>query len=170
VAITQNAALAVSLIQTDVDCYGGTTGSIAALVSGGLAPYSYLWSTGGTSAIKSNLAAGTYSVTITDAAGCSMTASATLTQPAALAASISVADARCFGASDGSISVLASGGSGTYSYAWNTGSTVPSLDSIQAGIYVLTITDGNGCTLIDQDTVHQPAAIADSVALGYVLC
>ena len=170
VAITQNAALAVSLIQTDVDCYGGTTGSIAALVSGGLAPYSYLWSTGGTSAIKSNLAAGTYSVTITDAAGCSMTASATLTQPAALAASISVADARCFGASDGSISVLASGGSGTYSYAWNTGSTVPSLDSIQAGIYVLTITDGNGCTLIVQDTVHQPAAIADSVALGHVLC
>lgn len=168
--ITQNPALAVSLLQTDVDCYGGTTGSIAALVSGGLAPYSYLWSTGGTSAIKSNLGAGTYSVTVTDAASCSMTGLATLTQPTALSASVTVADAQCAGASDGAISVSVSGGAGSYTYLWNTGSTAQNADSVSAGIYVLTITDGNGCTLLVQDTVGQPVAISDSATLTQVLC
>ena len=147
VIITQNPALSVSLLQTDVDCFGGATGSIAALVSGGLAPYSYAWSAGGTSAIKSNLSAGTYSVTVTDAAGCSMTVSATLTQPTAIAASISVTDAQCYGSSDGAVSVSVSGGTGVYSYSWNTGSTAQNLDSVIAGIYVLTITDENGTIL-----------------------
>ena len=168
--LTQNSVLAVSLIQTNVDCYGGTTGSIAALVSGGLAPYSYLWSVGGTSAIKSNLGAGTYSVTVTDAAGCSSTVSVTLTQPSALLAAVTITDAQCSGATDGAFHVVPSGGSGTYTYLWNTGATTQNLDSVAAGVYVLTITDGNGCTLVVQDTVGQPAALADSASQVNVLC
>ena len=143
---------------------------MAASVSGGQSPYTYAWSSGGTSPIKSNLAAGTYTLTVTDALGCQASTSATLTQPDQILGITTATDATCYGATDGALDISISGGSGAYTYSWNQGATSQNLDSIQAGIYVLTITDGNGCTLIVQDTVHQPAAIADSVALGHVLC
>ncbi len=109
-------------------------------------------------------------MTVTDALGCQASTSATLTQPDQILGVTTATDATCYGATDGALDISISGGSGAYTYSWNQGATSQNLDSIQAGIYVLTITDGNGCTLIVQDTVHQPAAIADSVALGHVLC
>ena len=103
---------AVNVIQTNPSCFGKNDGSIAAFPSGGQAPYTYAWSSGGTSAIKSNLPAGSYTLTVTDAAGCQVVASAALTQPAQINGSIVAADATCFGAANGSIDVTVSGGAG----------------------------------------------------------
>lgn len=168
--ITQSTPMSFNLIQSNLSCFAAGDGSIAALVSGGQSPYAYSWSSGGTTPIKSNLAAGTYILTVTDALGCQASTSATLTQPDQIIGVTTATDATCYGATDGALDISISGGSGAYTYSWNQGATSQNLDSIQAGIYVLTITDGNGCTLIVQDTVHQPATIADSVALGHVLC
>ena len=168
--ITQSTPMSFNLIQSNLSCFAAGDGSIAALVSGGQSPYAYSWSSGGTTPIKSNLAAGTYILTVTDALGCQASTSATLTQPDQIIGVTTATDATCYGATDGTLDISISGGSGAYTYSWNQGATSQNLDSIQAGIYVLTITDGNGCTLIVQDTVHQPATIADSVALGHVLC
>ncbi|NDD19715.1 MAG: hypothetical protein EBZ30_04990 [Flavobacteriia bacterium] len=170
VTLTQNSALSVSLIQTNVDCYGNTTGSIAAVVSGGQAPYTYAWSSGGTSAIKSNLPAGSYTLTVTDAAGCQVVASAALTQPAQINGSIVAADATCFGAANGSIDVTVSGGAGGFTYLWNTGDTTQDLSNVSAGIYSVIATDMNGCFITLVDTIGQPQAMSDTTAISSIAC
>ncbi|HTN40219.1 MAG TPA: SprB repeat-containing protein, partial [Asticcacaulis sp.] len=98
-----SAALNASTTKTDVNCFGGTTGSVDLSVSGGTSPYSYVWSNGATTEDLSNVAAGTYNVTITDAKGCTTTASAIVGQPsAALNASTTKTDVNCFGGTTGS--------------------------------------------------------------------
>ena len=168
--ITQNTALALSLIQTDVACFGGATGSIAAIASGGATPYTYAWSSGGTTAIKSGLIAGTYTITVTDAAGCVVSGTTTISQPDALVLNLSVSDVQCFGDTSGTISALANGGVAPYAFLWNTGDTSQALSNISAGIYSVTVTDANGCSLTHLDTVGQPLAMTDTTALSHVAC
>src|SRR5258708_10245592 len=87
--------------QTDVNCFGGLTGSATVAASNGTAPYTYLWTdpAAQTSATATGLAAGSYTVTVTDAKGCTTTALATISQPpAALTARITnQTDVHCFG-------------------------------------------------------------------------
>src|SRR5206468_12531742 len=100
---------------TNVSCHNGTNGSAAVAASGGTTPYSYSWSNGATVASLSNLVATTYSVTVTDAHGCSNSCSFTVTEPAAdLTATCSGTDVACFGQATGSASVAASGGTTPY--------------------------------------------------------
>ena len=116
-------ALSASTTQTNVLCYGNTTGSIDLTVAGGTAPYTYLWNTTPVQTTEdlSNLAAGTYTATITDDNGCSTTASVTLSQPASgMVASTTQTDVLCNGNTTGSIDLTVTGGTGTYTYSWNT--------------------------------------------------
>jgi len=128
--ITQGTAISINLIQSNLSCYGSGDGSMAASVSGGQSPYTYAWSSGGTSPIKSNLAAGTYTLTVTDALGCQASTSATLTQPDQILGITTATDATCYGATDGALDISISGGSGAYTYSWNQGATSQNLDSI----------------------------------------
>src|SRR5260370_11340875 len=109
--------------QTDVNCFGGMTGSATVAASNGTAPYTYLWNDPGaqSTAAAPGLTAASYTVTVTDAKGCTTTASATLTQPgAALSASISSqTDVNCFGGLTGSAMVAVSNGTAPYTYLWN---------------------------------------------------
>jgi gliding motility-associated-like protein len=153
------AALSASCSKTDVSCFGGNTGSVSVSASGGTSGYSYLWNTGATTASVSGRTAGTYSVTVTDANGCTASCSVTVGQPAAaLSASCSKTDVLCFGGNTGSVSVSASGGTSGYSYLWNTGATTASVSGRTAGTYSVTVTDANGCTASCSVTVGQPAA------------
>ncbi|MBK8847546.1 MAG: SprB repeat-containing protein [Bacteroidetes bacterium] len=120
----------------------------------------YLWSNGSTDGSISGLTAGTYTVTVTDANGCSSMCSATVSEPSQLAATCSAGDATC-GASNGSVSVAASGGTAPYTYVWSNGSTDASVSGLGAGIYTATVTDANGCTATCESTVNNsngPAA------------
>ncbi|MCP9754944.1 adhesin, partial [Lacihabitans sp. CCS-44] len=93
-------------------------------VSGGTSPYTYNWSNTATTQDLTGLAAGTYSVTITDANGCQTTASATITQPAAaLAQSLTQTNVLCFGNSTGAIDLTVSGGTSPYTYNWSNTAT-----------------------------------------------
>lgn len=128
-------------------CPAGTNGSIQTLGAGGTAPYTYAWNTGATTSLLNNIGAGTYSLTIRDANNCTITESITLSdKPAITVQTVSEVAPTCAGRSDGSISVNAIGGNGTFSYAWNTGSTGSTLASIGAGTYTVTATDVLGCT------------------------
>ncbi|TXB51432.1 SprB repeat-containing protein, partial [Phaeodactylibacter luteus] len=69
--VSGGSALSLSFIRNNPDCFGGTDGSLLVLGSGGQPPYSYLWSTGGTGSSIGGLGAGPYTVTVTDALGCS---------------------------------------------------------------------------------------------------
>ena len=99
-----------------MNCNGGTNGSINLTTTGGTSPYTFNWGGGVTTEDRTSLAVGVYTVTITDANGCTATASATITQPAVLSASTTVTAVTCF--SDGSINLTPTGGTTPYTYDW----------------------------------------------------
>ncbi len=166
ISITQPAAaLAVSTSSTNVNCFGNSTAGITITVTGGTTPYSYLWSNGASSQNISNIAAGSYDVTITDANGCTVSSQAvTITQPSApLSSSLSVTDVLCHGNTTGAVNVTVTGGTSPYNYLWNNGTTSQDLTGIGAGTYSVTVTDGNGCTsALNSIAVTQPTASLNS--------
>jgi gliding motility-associated-like protein len=173
VCITEPAAGLAATIssQTNVSCFGNTNGSATVSVSGGTAPYTYLWNTSPaqTSATANNLPAGTYVVTVTDSAGCTATASVTISQPAnTMALTISAqSNVSCFGNTNGSATVSVSGGTAPYTYSWNTSpvQTSATVNNLAAGTYVVTVTDANGCSASANVNITQPASsIAVSVS------
>jgi gliding motility-associated-like protein len=170
VSITQPDSVLVGGIcgHVDVSCNGGSNGSLLAMVSGGTGPFTYLWSPGGqTTALVSGLSAGNYSVTVTDAHGCTVTSTATITQPAALSANISAqTNISCSGGNSGSATVSVSGGTAPYSYSWNTSpvQTSATASNLAAGAYVVTVTDAHGCTATASVTITGP-----SVALSAII-
>ncbi|MCO4805073.1 MAG: T9SS type A sorting domain-containing protein [Flavobacteriales bacterium] len=132
-------------------CFEGCDGEASVTVSGGgIAPYSYLWSTNDTTTSISGLCAGTYTVTITDDEGHEEEAEINVDEPTAIQAQFTTLPSSCaFG--NGEISVIAIGGAGGYTYQWNdTANTTDSLIQ-QAGIgwFTVTITDTAGCSVID---------------------
>jgi PKD repeat protein len=158
VTIAQPAAtLSLTATHVDVACYGDTTGSIDLTVAGGTAPYTYLWSNGAPAQDLTGLAAGTYSVTATDASGCTATRSVTITQPAALSASVTHLDVGCYGDSTASIDLSVTGGTLPYAYLWSNGATTQDLSGIPAGSYSVTVTDAKGCTVTQSAIVTQPS-------------
>ena len=86
VTIAEPALLTTSTTPIDVICNGGNTGSASVNAGGGTNPYTYSWSSGGSTATENNLSAGTYSVTVTDGNGCTSLASVTIAEPALLTA------------------------------------------------------------------------------------
>lgn len=137
--------------QTNVACNGGATGAATASAAGGTAPYTYLWSNGATTASISGVVAGSYTVTATDALGCTGTTTVTLTQPTAIAlgAVPTITNSSCGGGCDGAISnVVVIGGTSPYSYLWSNGATTANISSLCAGVYTGTVTDANGCTFV----------------------
>ncbi|MBN2683178.1 MAG: PKD domain-containing protein, partial [Bacteroidales bacterium] len=165
VSISQPTALALSSNSSSALCYGASTGSASVTVSGGTAPYSYLWSSGGNSATETNLAAGTYSVVVTDNNGCSDSETVTISQPTQITYNSTTNDASC-GNSDGSASLSVSGGTASYSYLWSNGANTASVSALASGTYTCTITDANNCqisaTVIINDLDGPTANISSS--------
>lgn len=142
-----------------VSCFGASDGEAYVVgESGGCPPYTYLWSNGATSDTANGLAAGvTYDVTITDANGCSIVRSVTLSQPGELIASPQVTDASCDASENGAILFPVTGGCLPHQVSWTGPNGFTSLDqhldSLAAGVYQYTVVDGNGCTISGSVTV-----------------
>ncbi|WP_417620282.1 hypothetical protein, partial [Oceanihabitans sediminis] len=163
VTINEPDALASSLTSEDVLCNGQAEGSVNLSVTGGTAPYSYNWSNGVITEDLSNIPAGTYNVTITDDNGCTTTNSVTISEPDALASSLTSEDVLCNGQAEGSVSLSVTGGTPPYSYNWSNGAITEDLNNIPAGTYNVTITDDNGCTTTNSVTISEPDALASSL-------
>ncbi|MCW5906854.1 MAG: T9SS type A sorting domain-containing protein [Chitinophagales bacterium] len=149
---TPNGPSATSAV-TDVLCNGGSTGHVDVATTGGTAPLDFLWSSGETTEDLTNVAAGTYTLTITDANNCEYVVSADVTEPAALSATPTATDVACYGQSTGTYNFNVTGG--TPAYMFNP--SVPTTP-VAAGSYTHTITDGNGCATTSTAVVNQPAA------------
>ncbi|HBF88284.1 MAG TPA: hypothetical protein DDX39_06540 [Bacteroidales bacterium] len=146
--------------QTNISCNGGNNGNITVTAGGGTSPYTYLWTGGQTINPATNLVAGNYTVTVTDAHGCTETDNITLTQPLILIATITAkTDVNCFGGNNGTATVTAGGGTTPYSYLWTGGQTINPAVNLIAGTYTATVTDGNGCTKTTSSTITQPAVL-----------
>jgi len=162
VTITEPPQLTNTSTSTDALCFGSCDGTASVTASGGTPPYSYNWlPSGGTGSSANNLCAGTYTVTITDANGCTINDTITINEPTPLALAIAGFDATCNGACDGQVVVIPSGGNSNYSFSWNpnTSCNQPSCSNVCAGTYTVTVTDGNGCVDTASATVNEPPAI-----------
>ena len=144
VTIGNSSNITCSITGTDTTC-GSHNGSASATVSGGQAPYTYLWSNGATTSSIGNLAAGSYSVVITDAHGCSTSCYVTINPSVAPTCTISSTDASC-GNANGTATAQAQGGQAPYTYSWSNGATTQTITNLTAGTYSVVITDSNNCT------------------------
>jgi gliding motility-associated-like protein len=159
-------ALSLSFASTDsVTCFGGNDGSLTILATGGLGPYDYAWSNGPVIETTTG-AAGNYTVTVTDANMCSVTADSTIYEPALLESIVfDFSDVNCFGGSDGQITLETTGGTPSYTYYWedelalDLGINTPTASGLTAGTYYVTISDDNACGPVTlSQVISEPAA------------
>lgn len=165
--------VSVNVSSTANSCNGGSDGTASAIGFGGTGPYTYSWIPGGqVGATITGLAAGTYTVTATDSNGCEGNNSVLVVEPFALSVSFTQTNVSCNGGSNGSVSAVTSGGSGPYTYLWMPGgATTNSIAGLVEGNYVVTVTDLNGCTLIDSVTITEPfASVLGNISVTNVSC
>ena len=159
ILVTQPAPLSLTFTPSNSSCFNANDATIVALPAGGTPGYSFLWSNNITNDTLANLSPATYTLTLTDANGCSIIDSASVSQPSAISLSTLVSDAACFGSASGAIDLSVAGGTPGYTFLWNNGPASEDLNAIPAGAYSVTVTDTNGCTASTSATVNEPAAL-----------
>ena len=168
VEITEPAQIVLSEVHTDMTCSGVCDGTGTVTVdAGGTGAFTYDWGGAGdtpTAASNTGLCAGTHTVTVTDANGCTETIDVVITEPAAIVATEINVDISCFGLCDGSVDATTSGGTGALTYSWDSGETTEDITGLCAGDYTLTVTDANGCTETVTATITEPADITVNVS------
>ena len=163
-----------SVAVTHNRCYGDENGAISLTnLNGGIEPLYYLWSNSEITSGINSLPSGFYSVTVTDANGCSLDSSnINVSQPDSLfATTSSMGNVSCFGASDGLIDVDIFGGVEPYFISWDV--LIPDstlVDTVPAGEYIYTIIDSNLCTLNDTLIIEEPNELIMSDSLVHILC
>ncbi|MCB0401077.1 MAG: gliding motility-associated C-terminal domain-containing protein [Flavobacteriales bacterium] len=160
--------VSAAVTTTNTNCFGSNDGGATVSPSGGTAPYTMVWNTNPAQngPTATNLPAGTFSVTITDANGCSTDQNFTIASPPPVNINLStIHHANCAGDQNGSITVNVSGGNGPYSYNWNNNNypSSPAINGLGAGVYLLTVTDANGCVATNQYTITEPTPVNISV-------
>ncbi|MFZ4633067.1 MAG: choice-of-anchor V domain-containing protein [Saprospiraceae bacterium] len=170
--VAQNAALTTQLVaKNNVTCFGGNNGSATVSVAGGLAPYSVTWSNNATGNTINNLPAGAYVWTATDAEGCTINGSVTITQPALLVANASATQETGNGANNGTATAQPIGGTTPYTYAWSNGPTTQTITGLPPATYAVTVKDANNCTAVQTVTVNPfNCSIAATVDVTNVTC
>lgn len=142
-------ALSAYVNGTNLTCLGQNNGTATSMVTGGVSPFTYLWSNGQTTGFISNLASGIYTVTVTDANSISVTASITLTSPNSMSASTPLVSSICKG-ENATLSVTVSGGNLPYTYSWtpsNLTTQIVQVTPSASTTYTITVHDANGCSV-----------------------
>jgi gliding motility-associated-like protein len=161
----------ITSTQVNPKCNGNNNGSATVTATGASGTYTYTWNTGQTTSSVTGLSAGTYTVTVTDSAGCVNTKAITITQPASLTATFSsVKNISCNGNTDGSLGTSPTGGTSPYTYSWSNGATGSSNTGLTVGSYTLTVTDNNGCIATAAASISQPALLTTTITLVNVNC
>lgn len=164
VNISQPTQIQVTSAVTNNSCSGSCNGAITTTVSGGTPGYTYMWSPGGqTTPTVTNMCAGCYTLTVTDANGCVHNEVICVTEPSAISTTLTATNPTCYGACNGSGTITVVGGTGPYNYSWCSGESTPIAVALCDMPCVVNITDANGCTAVDFITIAQPAPLQVSV-------
>lgn len=152
--------------QVNASCNGYCDGQVTINPAGGTAPYTYFWSNGSSLQIRTDLCAGSYTVTIFDSNMCEGTVTFTITQPDMLFVNTNHTDVFCFGQNSGTATAQAVQGTSPYTYAWsgNAGNQAY-VNQLYAGTYTVTATDANGCTATSQATIGTPNPLQSTVTV-----
>ncbi|WP_108809302.1 T9SS type A sorting domain-containing protein [Aquimarina spinulae] len=156
--------LELAIVTKPIRCFEGTDGSARVeKVTGGTGGYIYTWKNSdgipiSSQAAATGLSAGNYTITVTDANGCTIEDVVDIIQPKALSVTFDTTRATC-GGSDGSATVQVNGGTEGYTYVWNTGETTQKIEGLKADTYTVTITDANDCKITDTIVIQEPDPI-----------
>lgn len=159
-----------TLLIKPVRCFGESSGELVAIPAGGHLPYRYIWSDPNrqVDSTAMNLASGTYTVTVSDARGCTVADTAFLGQPDPLNALILRSAVRCFGGSDGEASVIATGGKRPFYYEWSNMQNDSVITGLRKGDYSITVRDVNGCIApVVNFSIEEPATAVTATAVQY---
>ncbi len=175
VSITQPAILGISsVVVHNVSCNSGADGSFTVNSTGGTTPYTYAINTGafGSSNVLGGSAAGTYTIHIKDANGCTKDTVLSITQPSVIIPSAAVKNSTCHTLSNGSVMLSANGGMPGYTYANGAGAYVPSgtFTTLAGGTYTFHIKDANGCVKDTNVTIIDSIIITDNYVVTQPLC
>lgn len=176
IVIDEDSPIDITINSNEESCVPGGDGNAVAIVSGGVAPYSYDWSSGTPFQDSvADLSAGSYSLTVTDNNGCTETKGFSIASGSNIEANETSVMPSCFGSSDGSISLNPSGSTNpnpTYSFEWFDGTTSATINNLTAGVYRVTISDNNTppCTKIENFTLNQPSNISTSISTTFESC
>lgn len=156
--------VAVDLQAEDVTCHSAANGRILSEVSGGTAPYTFVWNhTGESIDILSDLDTGTYQLTVTDQIGCISTAITSVSQPLPLSVSLETVEHIDCATPFGKITTAASGGTGTLQFGWNNDQNTSNISELPAGQYELVVSDENNCeatlSVVVEDRIEYPTAL-----------
>ena len=160
---------------TDALCNGAANGSIDLTVTGGTPSYIYFWSNFANTQDLAAVAAGTYTVTVIDANGCSGNSTISISEPSAISVSASSVNASCFSLNDGSINITVSGGTLPYTFDWDNDGTgdfndTEDLASLAAGVYAGVVKDDNGCTASISITITEPTLLVANAVVSNITC
>ncbi|MBN2669524.1 MAG: gliding motility-associated C-terminal domain-containing protein, partial [Bacteroidales bacterium] len=160
-------------IVSTLNCSGDCDGVVQAInEQGGTMPYDYAWSNGDILTMADSLCAGFVNLTLTDAHNCAFVDSIELVQPTQLTTSINLIDTlTCFGDCDASAQVVPAGGTAPFSFEWTSGNTIDTANGLCAGWHFVTVTDANGCSVIDSIEILEPIELtANATVNNSVLC
>lgn len=144
----------------DALCFGESSGWATISATGGTAGYSFLWPSGNTETVENNLAAGEYTVILSDANACETSAVVEIGQPEALAGSFQIEGLTCAGSGDGEAALNMSGGTAPYDYTWSNGSSGSAQTGLGGGIYEVAVKDDQGCTFLASVEVPEPEELS----------
>jgi gliding motility-associated-like protein len=174
--VTGPPPIAITFTIANNTCAGQCIGTAAASATGGVPPYTYSWSSIpantplGTNSSVSNLCAGSYQIVVTDHNGLSVSKDTTISAPPAISIAIDSTPISCFGVNSGKLNAIVSGGTGVDNIAWTPGGTNP-LSNLGPGMYVVNVTDANGCPAADTAYLGQPAQVtAAIISTDSVVC
>ena len=157
IQLTEPTKLETNTSTSTAICFGSATGQASVEAFGGTAPYTYYWNENqNQQSFLTQMLAGTYTVSVTDANGCVNYDTAFVSQPSALQLELTASPALCYGQPSGEANAVISGGIPPYNLSWNNGVSGAYIDQLLAGSYVIVATDSNGCTISQGIEVAQP--------------
>lgn len=160
----------IGVSTTSATCNGDADGTASVTVLQGDAPFTYTWSSGGSSTTETGLLANTYVINVEDGIGCNTFQSVTVTEPSALSITLAATQPSCAGVNNGNIELIVSGGTYPFTYLWSNGSQSEDLFGIAPGTYSVVVTDANGCTANASTSISYPTALSTSLSLTNVTC
>lgn len=158
----------------DATCWNSTDGTATVFASGGTPDYQYNWNAVGNPMTQTleNVLPGTYTVTVTDANGCTEETSVEIEAPSEITIVFDVNHVSCVGFADGSLEAIVSGGTSPYNYEWNTpgNPTTSNINDLEPGTYGVTVTDANGCTASAESSITEPDGLSLGFSVTDVIC
>jgi hypothetical protein len=161
VIVTSPPAITITTTPINPTCFGDCDGSITTVLGGGTSPYTQTWlPNNSTNLNQINLCDGSYTIDVTDALGCTQSATIVLTEPGDIIVTTDTTLTTCIGFPTGTATANAVGGDGNYGYSWNpSGQITQTATGLVDGVYIVTVTDGQGCTGSALATVTEPTAV-----------